>query len=73
VAVKPVAGPPVLRDLLREHFLGCAAVLVAGDHAPADAPRLDPAGDGWAVTTATEARTYDTGALAARLRSPRPW
>lgn len=30
VALKAVAGPPVLRDLLREHFLGCAAVVVRG-------------------------------------------
>ena len=30
VAVKPMRGTPVLRDLLREHFLGCALVLVRG-------------------------------------------
>lgn len=30
VTLKRVAGRPVLRDLLREHFLGCAAVLVRG-------------------------------------------
>jgi hypothetical protein len=30
VAVKPLAGAPVLRDVLREHFQGCAVVLVQG-------------------------------------------
>jgi hypothetical protein len=29
VAVKALRGAPVLRDLLREHFAGCAVVLVA--------------------------------------------
>lgn len=31
VSLKAVAGPPVLRDLLREHFLGCALVVVRVD------------------------------------------
>jgi hypothetical protein len=30
VAVKATRGAPVLRDLLREHFPGCALVLVRG-------------------------------------------
>lgn len=42
VTVKRVAGRPVLRDLLREHFLGCAAVLVRGHEGK---PRLAVAGE----------------------------
>jgi len=42
VTVKRVAGRPVLRDLLREHFLGCVAVLVRGHDG---APRLSLAGE----------------------------
>ena len=53
VAVKPLRGEPVLRDVLREHFRGCALVLVSGA-APAGAPlpRLAAEGDGWRVTLA---------------------
>ena len=78
-AVKPLAGPPVLADLLREHFRGCAAVLVRGGLAPADAPRLAPADllgadpDRWRVTLAGVALTASTAELLARLRRPRPW
>jgi hypothetical protein len=71
VAVKPVSGPTVLRDLLREHFLGCALVLVRGD---VDAPLLAPATGAWTVTTAAGAeRSYTLDELAAALRKPRPW
>lgn len=72
VAVKPVAGPLVLRDLLREHFLGCRLVLIRG---PVDAPLLAPAGGGaWGVTTAAGAvHSYTMDELAAALRKPRPW
>lgn len=38
LASKRQRGRPVLLDLLREHFLGCSAVLVQGD--PATAPPL---------------------------------
>jgi hypothetical protein len=33
VALKRIAGRPVLRDVLREHFLGFALVLLSGDPA----------------------------------------
>ncbi len=34
IAVKPMRGQAVLRDLLREHFLGADVVLVAGSLEP---------------------------------------
>ena len=37
VAVKPMRGAPVLKDVLREHFAGCALVLVRGE---IDLPKL---------------------------------
>lgn len=46
VAVKALRGAPVLRDLLREHFAGCALVLVAGAGAAAGADMAAPAGAG---------------------------
>jgi hypothetical protein len=88
VAWKALRGEPVLRDLLREHFLGCALVLVLarGALAPAAAtaaavplaevPALFPAGDdGWRIARAGDAAVhhYDTSGLVAALRRPRPW
>ncbi len=49
VSVKPTRGAPVLRDLLREHFLGCSLVLVRGH---AGHPRLTPAGDDYRLELA---------------------
>jgi hypothetical protein len=84
VALKPLRGEPVLRDLLREHFPGCALVLVrvrgAEPPAPAGvpiaaAPALFPSGDGWRVARAGDAaaQQFDTPGLLAALRKPRPW
>lgn len=77
VAVKPLAGTPVLADLLRGHFLGCVAVLVRGDLAAGEPlPRLDPAPPvpgTWRVTVAGGARTLTSAEVVARLRRPRPW
>ncbi|HVR95652.1 MAG TPA: hypothetical protein VMW27_03505 [Thermoanaerobaculia bacterium] len=71
VAVKPLRGEPVLKDLLREHFRGCALVLVRGE---VEAPVLRPDGDGWKVEVEGEAaRRFETGKLATALRKPRPW
>ena len=73
VAVKPLKGAPVLRDLLREHFRGCALVLVRGE-APPDIAALRSIEDSWTVTAPGEAaRPFTTDALAAALRRPRPW
>jgi hypothetical protein len=71
VAVKPLRGEPVLRDLLREHFQGCALVLVRGE---IEAPTLRTEGDSWIVQPPGAAsRSYTVEQLAASLRRPRPW
>jgi hypothetical protein len=77
VAVKPLKGEPVLKDLLREHFRGCRLVLVRGDLPPAKddpVPSLEPREDGWLVTPEGAAgRTLTTDRLIAALAKPRPW
>jgi hypothetical protein len=71
VAVKPMRGAPVLQDLLREHFRGCALVLVHGE---VDAPSLRSENGGWIVRPRGAAsRRYETEELALALRKPRPW
>jgi hypothetical protein len=73
VAVKPLKGAPVLRDLLREHFRGCALVLIRGEAEPGTAS-LRSLENSWAVTAPGEAaRAFTTIALAAALRQARPW
>ena len=68
VAVKPLRGAPVLKDILREHFLGCALVLVRGE---SEAPRLRTDGEGWRMAVPGEAeQSLTTGQLLAKLRSP---
>ncbi len=70
VAVKPLRGEPVLKDLLREHFLGCALVLVRG---AVDAPRLRRDGETWVIDTPEKAgQPLTTAQLAGKLRSPLP-
>ena len=71
IAVKPLRGEPVLGDLLREHFRGCALVLVRG---AVDAPTLALAGEDWSVGVAGETpQLYAPAALVAALLRPRPW
>lgn len=67
VAVKPLRGEPVLRDVLREHFRGCLLVLVRG---AVDAPRIESRDGGWTVGGKGP---YQAAELAAALRRPRPW
>lgn len=68
VAVKPMRGAPVLKDVLREHFLGCALVLVRGE---VEAPRLRRKEEDWLVEVPEQAgRTFTTEKLVAELRSP---
>jgi hypothetical protein len=74
VSVKPLRGRPVLKDLLREHFLGCALVLVRGD---VDAPALEPDGDFWRLqlpgSSERASRRLTTAELSEALRKPHPW
>ncbi len=73
VAVKPLKGEPVLADLLREHFRGCALVLVRGEAAAPLLRSHDQEAERWTVAVPGEtARVFATGALAEALRSPRP-
>lgn len=78
VAVKPLKGEPVLRDVLREHFRGCRLVLVRGDLPPSDdgppPPGLEPRGEDWLVSPhGAASRTMTTDQLTAALAKPRPW
>ena len=71
VAVKPMRGEPVLRDVLREHFRGCRLVLVTGE---VDAPWLEPSGEAWTLRSGDRpAARWTTERLIAALRKPRPW
>jgi len=71
VAVKPLRGAPVLKDLLREHFRGCALVLVRGE---VEAPWLRGEEEGWVVAPSGAAsRRYTPEGLAEALRKPHPW
>jgi len=70
VAVKPMRGPAVLRDVLREHFRGCVLVLVHGE---VDAPRLESRDGDWVVSWETGDQRLTSDELAAALRKPRPW
>lgn len=71
VTLKLLRGAPVLRDLLREHFLGCALVLVRGGQ---PLPALTPAGDRWRLDLpGDQTQTLDLPALVSRLRRPRPF
>lgn len=68
VAVKPRRGPAVLRDLIREHFLGADVVLVKGLDL---LPRLSREGDGWKIVESeSQARRLSLDELFARLQKP---
>ncbi len=71
VAVKPMKGAPVLRDLLREHFRGCALVLVQGECA--DVPTLSREGEVYRVASGAVVRRFDVVHLAEALRRARPF
>lgn len=76
IAVKPIKGEPVLADLLREHFRGCALVLVRGLPVGGEPAAAHLARDGgaWRVSPPGEAaRACSTAELVAALRRPRPW
>ena len=68
LAMKPMKGKAVLRDLLREHFLGADVVLVAGSEL---FPRLTARESSWHLAeSATASRSYSTEELLVRLRKP---
>ncbi|HEY4565041.1 MAG TPA: hypothetical protein VIJ36_18805 [Thermoanaerobaculia bacterium] len=72
VTVKPLRGAPVLKDLLREHFRGCALVLIRGELK--DLPSLRIEESVWIVTPpGAAARNYTAEKLAEALRKPNPW
>lgn len=71
VSVKPRTGAPVLRDLLREHFRGCALVLVQGE--VGDLPLLRREGAVYKVASGAVVRTFDATHLAEALRRARPF
>ena len=72
VEVRRRSGPPVLRDVLRRHFGGCLAVLVAGE---LELPRLQPTSENsWSIGGAgVDPRLLTTDQLVAALRRPRPF
>lgn len=76
VTVKPRRGPAVLADVLREHFRGCALVLVyaSTDDGLPEVPILSWNGTTWQVTGASGTLWQGSAEdLAARLRRPKPW
>ena len=76
IAVKPMKGEPVLRDVLREHFRGCRVVLVSGpaNEARDSFPLLERVEAGWKVSLSRgETKKYTTQELIAALRRPDPW
>lgn len=71
VTVKTRAATAVLRDLLRESFQGCCAVLVTGDP---ELPRLRPAAPDWIVVLPEGvSRRFQTEELLAAFDRPRPF
>jgi hypothetical protein len=69
VAVKRVAGAPVPRDLMREHFLGCGLVLVRGR---SGTPSIATAAGGFRVELAPgRSRELDAASALAELLRPR--
>lgn len=68
IAVKAMKGPPVLRDVLREHFLGADVVLVRGLDL---FPQLIREGDAWRLReSAARERRMSLEELLTRLRKP---
>jgi hypothetical protein len=71
VVARARRGPALLRELVRQQFLGCVAVLVRGG---VEAPRLAPLGEGWVVEVpGGPTRTLDGPSLVAALGEPRPF
>lgn len=74
LSVKPRVGKVVLRDVLREHFRGCRAVLVAeGVPGEVDAPVLIKDGESWTVRCHGQELSHTTESLTRALRKPLPF
>lgn len=70
VTVKIRRGPPVLGDLLRQHFRGCDAILVLGS---VGAPKLRTLEGGWCIESPHQTSgRLSANALIARLARPGP-
>ena len=77
LAAKSIGGGLLLKDLLREHFLGCSLVLVLGQAsaalgkgALASIPRLSEHPRGWSIGVGGATIELSSAELAARLRRP---
>jgi hypothetical protein len=71
IALKPMRGQAVLRDLLREYFTGCALVLIQG---AAKAPLLASDGQGgWKILGSDGSCLRSLDRLVGDLRKPDPW
>lgn len=70
VTAKRRKGAVVMKDLLREYFVGCSVVLVRGGEG---LPHLSTADGGWRLEVpGAPAKDLDTTKLVAALRKPRP-
>lgn len=73
-AIKPMLGPPVLRDVVREHFRGCLAVLVSSHgNLKKEIPTVEAEGRQLIVRLAERAWTLAPEQLCDRLRRPAPF
>lgn len=70
VAAKALRGAAAVRDLLREHFLGCRLVLV---HGAEDLPVLETDGKLWRVRAESESvMSFTLQEIVTALRKPHP-
>lgn len=68
LSLKTLAGAPVLRDVIREHFTGCRLLLIRGE---LDAPLLSPDRGGWLVRPlGGDDKVFSTEELLSALRRP---
>lgn len=76
LAAKTRPGPPVLRDVLREHYRGTSLVLIRGEGAlvlPPALASLEPTAEGFVLVTPDGQReTVAAEPLARRLRGKPP-
>ncbi len=73
VAAKRLAGPAILRDVLREHFPGCALVLVRAPRVPAGGVVLEAAGNRLALVSLARRQECSASELLAAVARPSFW